>query len=300
MYKYGKVTIVGKPNVGKSTLLNYLVGEKISIVSPKAQTTRDVINGVLTTNTAQIVFVDTPGTVKASTALNKYMAKGIKASTIDVDVILYLIDGLKPLNDNDVQAIEQFAAMKSSIIVCITKLDRADKSKLIPIVSKIGEINNIKAIIPISTFRKTNIDDLMNEIEKYLPEGEKMFGDDFLTDKPYRFLISERIREKVLYRYNEEIPHGITIDLPKLEFDEDKNMYTIYADIICEKQSHKGIIIGKGGLALKEIATKARQDLERLLDAKVFLTLFVKVKENWRERESLVTEFGYNKKNYDM
>lgn len=299
MYKFGQVTIVGKPNVGKSTLLNKLVGEKISIVSPKAQTTRDIINGILTTETAQIVFVDTPGLLKADNPLSKYMVKGIKTATSDVDVILYLLDGEKPLTDKDVETIRNYVESKIPVIAVLSKLDRADKAKLISVVERLGTIEGLVAIIPISVFRNKNLDMLMQEIEKILPEGEKMYDDDYLTDKPYRFLVAERIREKILYQYQEEIPHGITVELPQFDYDEKKNVYEIYADIICEKQSHKGIIIGKQGEALKIIASKARVDLEQMLDAKVFLTVFVKVKENWRESESLVAEFGYNKKDFN-
>lgn len=299
MYKFGQVTIVGKPNVGKSTLLNKLVGEKISIVSPKAQTTRDIINGILTTERAQIVFVDTPGLLKADNPLSKYMVKGIKTATSDVDVILYLLDGEKPLTDKDVETIRNYVESKIPVIAVLSKLDRADKAKLIGVVERLGTIEGLVAIIPISVFRNKNLDMLMQEIEKILPEGEKMYDDDYLTDKPYRFLVAERIREKILYQYQEEIPHGITVELPQFDYDEKKNVYEIYADIICEKQSHKGIIIGKQGEALKIIASKARVDLEQMLDAKVFLTVFVKVKENWRESESLVAEFGYNKKDFN-
>ncbi|MEG1520048.1 MAG: GTPase Era [Clostridia bacterium] len=299
MYKFGRVTIVGKPNVGKSTLLNKLIGEKISIVSPKSQTTRDVISGVLTMETSQIVFVDTPGLLKADNPLSKYMVKGIKTATSDVDLILYLFDGEKPLSDHDVDSLKKYVESGIPVIAVLSKLDRADKAKLIGVVEKLGTVEKLVAIIPISVFRNKNLDMLMAEIEKVLPEGEKMYEEDYLTDKPYRFLVAERIREKILYYYNEEIPHGITIELPQFDYDEKKNVYVISADIICEKQSHKGIIIGKQGEALKVIGSKARLDLEQMLDAKVFLTIFVKVKENWRDSESLVSQFGYNKKDFN-
>ena len=298
MYKFGKVTIVGKPNVGKSTLLNKLIGEKISIVSPKAQTTRDVINGVLTTETSQIVFVDTPGIHKANNPLSKYMVQGIRSATAEVDLILYLFDGERSVSDKDVEALRHYVESGTPVIAVLTKLDRADKARLVSVVPKLGEVQGLKAIIPISVFRNTNLDMLMEEVEKNLPEGERMYDEDYLTDKPYMYLVAERIREKILYFYNAEIPHGISIELPEFEYDKVKNMYTITADIICEKQSHKGILIGKQGAALKNTATKARTDLEGFLEAKVFLTLFVKVKENWRDRPSLVSEFGYNNKIY--
>ncbi len=299
MHKFGKVTIVGRPNAGKSTLLNKLVGEKISIVSPKQQTTRDVIHGVVTKENSQIVFVDTPGILKVVNPLSKYMAKGIQVAATDVDVILYLFDGTKRMTEKELSDLAKYTELGSPVIVVITKIDRADKERTIPVIAEIGAIKGVTAIIPISVFREKNLDLLTEEIEKLLPEGENMYDDDYLTDKPYRFLVAERIREKVLYQYNEEIPHGVTVELPKFIYDEKKNMYEIYADIICEKANHKGIIIGKQGEALKRTASSARIDLEKLLDAKVFLTIFVKVKEKWREKEALVSEFGYNSKNYE-
>lgn len=297
MYKFGKVTIVGRPNVGKSTLLNKLIGEKISIVSPKAQTTRDVINGVITTDNYQIVFVDTPGITKGTNPLSKYMTKGLKVAATDVDVILYLVDGEKPLTDSIKREITNYSESDTPVMVVITKLDRANKEKLVGVVGEIGGIDNVNCIIPISTFRNKNVDELVDEIVKLLPEGEKMYDDDYLTDKPTKFIVGERIREKILYKYNEEIPHGVAIEIQTFEYNN--GVYKIYADIICEKQAHKGIIIGKKGEALKEVATRAREDLERFLDAKVFLELFVKVKENWRDSESLTKEFGFDKKNFD-
>lgn len=299
MFKFGKITLVGKPNVGKSTLLNAMVGEKISIVSPKAQTTRDIIQGVVTRENFQMVFVDTPGIHKGKTHLSKYMAKGISTASSDVDVILYLIDGEKRLTDNIFDEIKSYQEGEIPVIVVITKLDRANKEQMIKDTFRLSELTNIKAIVPISVFRKKNMDVLESEILKLLDEGEPYFEEDYLTDKPMRFLVAERIREKTLYFYEDEIPHGISVEIAKFEFDEKKNMYDIYADIVCEKQTHKGIIIGKKGEALKKIATKSREDLERFMDAKVFLTLFVKVKEGWRDNKNLVNEFGYNQKDFD-
>lgn len=299
MYKFGKVTIVGRPNVGKSTLLNKLVGEKVSIVSPKAQTTRDVIEGVLTTEDYQIAFVDTPGINKGTNPLSKYMNKGVKTASSDVDVIIYCVDGEKPLYDGVLKEIENFASNGVPLICLLTKLDRANKEKLVSYVEKIGKIKGVETIIPISTFRNKNIDVLLEEVVKLLPEGEKMYDDDYLTDKPMRFIAAERIREKILYAYNEEIPHGVAVEIQEFSYDEDNCIYRIYADIICEKQAHKGIIIGKNGEALKNVATRAREDLERFTGEKVFLELFVKVKENWRDSEARTREFGFDPKNYD-
>lgn len=299
MYKFGRVTIAGRPNAGKSTLLNKLVGEKVSIVSPKAQTTRDVIEGVLTTDKYQIAFVDTPGINKGKNALSKYMNKGIKTASADVDAILYCVDGEKPFYPSVLKDIENFASSGIPVICLLTKLDRADKEKLVHSVEKIGQISGVSAIIPISTFRNKNIDVLLSEVEKLLPEGEKMFDDDFLTDKPMRFIVAERIREKILYAYDEEIPHGVAVEIQSFEYDEKAGLYRISADIICEKQAHKGIIIGKNGEALKNVATRAREDIERFTGEKVYLELFVKVRENWRDSDARTREFGFDPKNYD-
>lgn len=297
MYKFGKVSIIGRPNAGKSTLLNKLIGEKISIVSPKAQTTRDIIQGVLTTEEYQIVFVDTPGINKGTSPLSKYMARGVKTASSDVDVILYCIDGEKGMTASNKKDVLDYANQGIPLIVAFTKLDRADKGKLVGMVSELSQIKNISAIIPISTFRNKNIEELLTEIVKLLPEGEKAYFDDYLTDKPMRFIAAERIREKILYLYNDEIPHGVAVEIQKYEYDEKRDVCDIVADIICEKQAHKGILIGKKGLALKETGRKAREDLERFLGCRVYLELFVKVKENWRESEFLTREFGFDPKN---
>lgn len=297
MYKFGKVSIIGRPNAGKSTLLNKLIGEKISIVSPKAQTTRDIIQGVLTTEEYQIVFVDTPGINKGTSPLSKYMARGVKTASSDVDVILYCIDGEKGMTASNKKDVLDYASQGIPLIVAFTKLDRADKGKLVGMVSELSQIKNISAIIPISTFRNKNIEELLTEIVKLLPEGEKAYFDDYLTDKPMRFIAAERIREKILYLYNDEIPHGVAVEIQKYEYDEKRDVCDIVADIICEKQAHKGILIGKKGLALKETGRKAREDLERFLGCRVYLELFVKVKENWRESEFLTREFGFDPKN---
>lgn len=297
MYKFGKVSIIGRPNAGKSTLLNKLIGEKISIVSPKAQTTRDIIQGVLTTEEYQIVFVDTPGINKGNSPLSKYMARGVKTASSDVDVILYCIDGEKGMTASNKKDVLDYASQGIPLIVAFTKLDRADKGKLVGMVGELSQIKNISAIIPISTFRNKNIEELLTEIVKLLPEGEKAYFDDYLTDKPMRFIAAERIREKILYLYNDEIPHGVAVEIQKYEYDENRDVCDIVADIICEKQAHKGILIGKKGLALKETGRKAREDLERFLGCRVYLELFVKVKENWRESEYLTREFGFDPKN---
>lgn len=293
MIKCGFVGIVGKPNSGKSTLVNALVNEKVSIVSPKAQTTRNNILGIMNDESYQIVLIDTPGVAKPNNKLDEYMQKNVNGAISDVDVLLITIDSSKDVSDG-VMFAQKYINYGIHTIVLLTKIDLISKEQLF---QKLSMFNDLQAdaIIPISSIKRLNLDELVKEILKYLPEIEKnkrYFGEDEYTDKSLRFLASEVIREKALYFLDKEIPHGIAVEI--INFAESDNLTTIDANIICEKESHKSIIIGKGGKMLKKIGHEARVTIQKIVQSKVVLNLWVKVKENWRDRESFLTEIGYN------
>lgn len=294
MFKSGFVSIIGKANVGKSTLLNCLVNQKISITSPKPQTTRNKINGIVTTKDYQIIFTDTPGIHKSKNKLDKYMQESINASLEGIDCLIYMLDGLKSFDNDDIDMIEKYSNSGVPIIVVVSKIDKTSFEKLYPKLSQLNNLKNVKDIIPISAYKKKNIDVLMEAILKQLQEGVKYYSDDEVTDVSLKFLSSEIIREKALLYLQEEIPHGIAVVIDK--FIEEKNLLKISATIFCEKDKHKQIIIGKNGEMLKKIGTKAREELERITSSKVFLELWVKAKENWRDNEVLINNLGYNKK----
>ena len=293
MIKCGFVGIVGRPNSGKSTLVNALVNEKVSIVSPKAQTTRNNILGIMNDKAYQIVLIDTPGVSKINNRLDEYMQKNVSGAITDVDVLLITIDSSKDVNDG-VEFAQRYINHGIHTIILLTKIDLISKEQLF---KKLTLFNNIEAdaIIPISSVKRLNLDELVKEILKYLPEvadNMRYFDQDIYTDKSLRFIASEIIREKSLYYLDKEIPHGIAVEITK--FVEEGNLVTIDANIICEKDSHKAIIIGKGGKMLKKIGHEARVSIQKVVQNKVVLNLWVKVKENWRDRESFLTEIGYN------
>ncbi len=293
MIKCGFVGIVGRPNSGKSTLVNALVNEKVSIVSPKAQTTRNNILGIMNDKAYQIVLIDTPGVTKINNRLDEYMQKNVSGAITDVDVLLITIDSSKDVIDG-IEFARKYINHGIHTIILLTKIDLISKEQLF---QKLTLFNNIEAdaIIPISSVKKLNLDELVKEILKYLPEIEdnkRYFDQDIYTDKSVRFIASEIIREKSLYYLDKEIPHGIAVEITK--FVEEDNLITIDANIICEKDSHKAIIIGKGGKMLKKIGHEARVSIQKVVQNKVVLNLWVKVKENWRDRESFLTEIGYN------
>lgn len=293
MIKCGFVGIVGRPNSGKSTLVNALVNEKVSIVSPKAQTTRNNILGIMNDKAYQIVLIDTPGVTKINNRLDEYMQKNVSGAITDVDVLLITIDSSKDVIDG-IEFARKYINHGIHTIILLTKIDLISKEQLF---QKLTLFNNIEAdaIIPISSVKKLNLDELVKEILKYLPEIEdnkRYFDQDVYTDKSVRFIASEIIREKSLYYLDKEIPHGIAVEITK--FVEEDNLITIDANIICEKDSHKAIIIGKGGKMLKKIGHEARVSIQKVVQNKVVLNLWVKVKENWRDRESFLTEIGYN------
>lgn len=297
-YKSGYVSLVGKANAGKSTLINALIGEKVAIVSPKPQTTRNNIMGILTKDNYQLVFVDTPGIHTSKNALDKYMMKNVRSAIGGSDIVVYLIDGSKKLYDDELKYIENLVSKENPVIVAITKVDILKYEKVYPMLARLSEIKGIKEIIPLSSLQKRNLDVLENAILKLLPESETknfLFNEDEYTDKSVRFLVAEIIREKALYLYDEEIPHGLAIEVVK--FDEQESIANIDIDIICERDSHKAIIIGKNGYKLKELGEQARKAIEELLQKKVMLKLFVKTKKNWRNNQNELNDFGYNEKN---
>lgn len=292
----GTVAVVGRANAGKSTLVNVLVGEKVAIVSPKPQTTRDRIYGVLTTDDYQVVFEDTPGIYKAQTTLNSRMQRAAENTAKETDVILFVVDGHTGLKEEDLSLATRFSKIGVPMIVAFTKTDIMPKENIPEELVKLAQIEGIDEIVPVSARKGRNVKELLNVILKYLPEGDYVFNPDAISDKSERFMIAEIMREKILLKYDREIPHGVAITVN--EFSRRKNgIYDINLDIVCEKENHKAILIGKQGKALKEVSSFAREAMEKFLDAKVFLTTYVKVKENWRDKPNLLREYGYSNEN---
>ena len=294
-YKSGYVSLVGKANAGKSTLINALIGEKVAIVSPKPQTTRNNILGILTKEYTQLVFVDTPGIHTSKNALDKYMMKNVRSAIGGSDIIVYLIDGSKKLTDDEIDYVKHLTEKENPVIVAVTKIDVTKYEKVYPMLARLSEIKGIKEIIPLSSLKKRNLDVLEDAILKLLPDSEEknfLFAEDEYTDKSLRFLVAEIVREKALYLYDEEIPHGIAIEV--VRFEEKPKIAEIDIDITCERDSHKSILIGKHGYKLRELGEQSRHDMENLLNKKVMLKLFVKTKKNWRNRPNEISNVGYN------
>ena len=289
--KSGFVAILGEPNVGKSTLLNSILKEKVSIVSPKPQTTRNKILGIYNDEESQIVFIDTPGIHKSKNKLDDYMSKAITTAKSDVDVILYVIDGSKKITEKTLDNLNKYTN-NANVILVVNKIDDTTYVKLYPELTKCNTLQNIKDIVPVSALKSKNLEELIKVIKSYLHEDIKYFDDDVYTDKSIKFLVGEIIREKTLWLLQDELPHGIAIEIDR--FDESNQIVEIDADIILEKASHKSIVIGKNGAMLKNIGTKSRLDIEKLLDRKVMLKLFVKVREDWRNSASTVKSLGYS------
>ncbi|SDH52526.1 GTPase Era [Propionivibrio dicarboxylicus] len=289
--KSGTIAIVGRPNVGKSTLLNQLIGEKISIVSRKAQTTRHRIMGILTRPDAQFVFVDTPGFQnKHANALNRAMNRGVKQALSDVDVVIFVMEADR-FDARDKIVLELLPADRP-VVLALNKIDQCkDKSKMLPLLTEMNSRFPFAAIVPISATRGSQVEDLLSEVRKHLPNDELLYGEDEITDKSERFLAAEYIREKLFRLIGDELPYGATVEIER--FEVDGGLRRINAAIVVDRESHKGIVIGKGGATLKRIATEARQDMERLFDGKVFLEIFVKVKSGWTDDERLLRSLGY-------
>lgn len=295
MTKNAFIAITGRPNAGKSSLTNLLVGEKISIVSEKPQTTRNRINGVLTKGDTQFVFIDTPGMLRAKNKLGEHMVKSIRASVDDVDCAVLMADVTRKISAVEQELIRSFAQNGTEVVLLLNKIDLLkDKEELLPIIAQYSELYDFTEIIPISVKRRINTDSILPALEKFAVEGEHFFPDDIATDRTERFLCAEIIREKILWTMQQEIPHGTAVDIENFKTRQKNGaeITDIGAVIICEKDSHKGMIIGKGGERLKQIGTLARKDIEELLDTKVNLQLFVKVKEDWRNRENVISEYN--------
>lgn len=296
-FKSGFVSLIGRPNVGKSTLMNSIVGEKIAIMSGKPQTTRSQIQAILTTDDSQIIFIDTPGIHKPKSKLGNYMVKSAESSFGNVDVILYLIEPYEQIKQSDMNIISKLKGTKTPVFLVINKIDTVDKPALLKVIDAYRKQLDFAEIIPVSALKGNNKDTLLETVTKYLPEGPKYFPEDMITDQPERQIVAELIREKALRLLQEEIPHGIAVEVTAMRKREKADIMDIEATIYCERDSHKGIIIGKQGSMLKKIGTNARRDIERFIDCPVNLQLWVKVKKDWRDSDFLLKNFGYDEKN---
>ncbi len=293
--KSGFITFVGKPNVGKSSLINALVGEKVSIVSPKPQTTRDRIMGVYNESGVQMVFVDTPGIHKPRTKLGEYMDKCVKSATTDVDVLVEVFDAEKGIRADELDRLNGYIEAGYNIIVVLNKIDLIKKERTAELLSQLAPYaNKVKEIIPCSCRKKINLDILKNALIDLLPEGQQYFLDDEISDKPLSYMICEIIREKALLLLQDEIPHGLGVIMQL--YEKKGNVTSIECDIVCERESHKQIIIGDGGSMIKRIGQSARRDIEKLISDKVYLSLFVKVREDWRNNNNFIRDIGYSDK----
>lgn len=288
--KSGQVAVVGRANAGKSTLINVLVGEKVAIVSPKPQTTRERILGVLTTDDYQIAFIDTPGLYKADNMLNSVMQKTAEDSCVDVDLILFVMDAHEGISETDRKLLKKFSALSVPTVLVLTKTDIMTEALLIAELKELGKEN--VEIVPVSARKNRNVKELIKVIVDKLPEGEKLFTEDIISDRSEKFMISEIMREKILLKFDKEIPHGVAIIVNEFKVD-DNGVYRISLDIVCEKPNHKAILIGKGGAAIKEVSSFARTDMEKFLGRKVFLTTYVRVKEDWRNSAYLLKQLGF-------
>ena len=290
--KSGYVAVIGRANAEKSTLINVMVGEKVSIVSPKPQTTRDRILGVLTEDDYQIVFVDTPGIYKARNALTDMMMRTTETSARSVDFILYVLDGHDGIGEEDFELIRKYKALNIPMAVAYTKIDIMPKENIPLDMAKFSDAEMDVDVFPVSARKGTNVRNLKQFLADKMPEGDKVFEQDIVSDKSEKFMISEIMREKILLKFDKEIPHGIAIVINTFAKNEN-GVYEINLDIVCERANHKAILIGKQGRAIKEVSSFARQDMEKFLGCKVFLTTYVKVKEDWRDRPNMLREYGY-------
>lgn len=289
----GFIAIVGRPNVGKSTLLNKILGEKVAIVSSKPQTTRNKITGVLTDSGVQLVFLDTPGLHRSRTKLDEHMAKAVDDSIADVDAAMLVVEPQKEINDDESNILKKLSSKKIPVLLAINKIDTVRrKEELMEIIAAWSECFDFSAVVPVSAVSGSGVDILIDELKKQMPQGPQYFPEDMMTDQPERLVVAEIIREKMLVLLSDEVPHGIAVSIESMK--ERKDMMDIQATIYCERESHKGIIIGKGGKMLKTVGMKSREDIERLLDCHVNLQLWVKVKDDWRNRENIIKTLGYD------
>lgn len=290
--KVGFVSIVGRPNAGKSTLINSIIGSKVAIVSDKAHTTRNNIQGIYNDDDSQIIFIDTPGIHKPMHKLGKYMNSQSYYSIEDTNVILFMVDATEKIGKGDKFILEKLKKVDSNVFLVLNKVDRIKKENLFPMIEEYNKLFDFKEIIPISALKKDNIDDLIKTIKKYLDEGERYYSEDYYTDKSINFMVSEIVREKVLNLTHEEVPHAVTCVLEK--YEEEKNSIHINVLIIVEREGIKRILVGHSGSMIKEIGIEARKDIEELVGKKVYLELFVKTVNNWREKDKYLAEFGFN------
>ncbi len=294
--KSGFAAIIGRPNVGKSTLMNHLIGQKIAITSKKPQTTRNRIRTVYTSDEGQIVFVDTPGIHKAKNKLGEYMVQAAKRTLKEVDVILWLVEPAPYIGAGEKQIAEQLAALRLPVILIINKVDTVSREEIARAIDAYQKLSPFAEIIPCSALRGVNTQDIIRCIFQYLPNGPLYYDEETVTDQPLRQIAAEIIREKALHALDQEIPHGIAVAIDKMHTRKKGSLTDIEATIICERDSHKGIIIGKHGAMLKKIGSNARYELEHLLEQKVNLQLWVKVQKDWRDSDFLMKNFGYDKK----
>ena len=295
-FKSGFVAIIGRPNVGKSTLMNHLIGQKIAITSKKPQTTRNKIQTVYTCEDGQIIFLDTPGIHKAKNKLGEYMVNVAEQTLKDVDVILWLVEPTTYIGAGEKHIAEQLQKTSLSVILVINKVDTVKKEDILQVIDNYRKLYDFAEIIPASALRGQNTKDIVNSLFKYMPYGPMFYDEDTVTDQPQRQIVAEIIREKALHALDEEIPHGIAVTIEKMRERKGQHIVDIEATIICERDSHKGIIIGKQGSMLKKIGSNARFEIEKMLEERVNLKIWVKVKKDWRDSDTLMKNFGYNKK----
>lgn len=296
-YKSGFVTLIGRPNVGKSTLMNQIIGQKIAITSNKPQTTRNRIQTVYTCEQGQIIFLDTPGINKAKNKLGEYMLTVAERTLNEVDLVLWLVEPSTFIGAGEKYIVEQLMKVKTPVILVINKIDTVKKEEILKFIKAYKDIYSFAEIIPVSALNGENKESLIKEVFHYLPEGPQFFDENTITDQPERQIVSELIREKALRLLDDEIPHGIAVSIESMKERNMGNMIDIEATIVCEKDSHKGIIIGKSGSMLKRIGTDARKEIENLLDSHINLQLWVKVKKDWRDSDFMLKNYGYNKNN---
>lgn len=292
-YKSGFVTLIGRTNVGKSTLMNHVIGQKIAITSNKPQTTRNRIQTVYTREDGQIIFIDTPGIHKAKNKLGHYMVNVAERTLNEVDLVMWLVEPLAYLGEGDQYILEKLKETKTPVILVINKVDTINKEEILLVIDKFQSLYPFVEIIPVSALKGDNLDKLIATLYKYMPEGPMYYDEDTITDQPERQIVAELIREKALRALGQEVPHGIAVSIESMKERNGRRIMDIDATIICERDSHKGIIIGKQGSKLKQIGTMAREEMENLLDIQVNLKLWVKVKKDWRDSDMLLKNYGY-------
>ncbi|MEV5112829.1 GTPase Era [Peribacillus frigoritolerans] len=297
-YKSGFISIIGRPNVGKSTFLNRVIGQKIAIMSDKPQTTRNKVQGVLTQNDSQMIFIDTPGIHKPKHKLGDFMMKVATNTLKEVDLILFMINATEGYGRGDEFIIEKLQSVKTPVFLVVNKIDAMHPDDLLPIIEKYQQLYPFAAVVPISALEGNNVDTLLEQIKEHLPEGPQFYPADQVTDHPERFIISELVREKVLHLTREEIPHSVAVVIDSIKKMENSDTINVMATIVVERDSQKGIVIGKQGKMLKEVGSRARVDIENLLGSKVFLELWVKVQKDWRNKASQLRDYGFNESEY--